>query len=852
MAAWWRKREQNAAAASAPQRIRRKYESFRELLWLNNECLELMAGLQEDLQFVPPRRDVIEERVTAIYEKAEAIVRALERLTDAAYAQLQSTVEAQRHEVEHYIAACQELLTPRLSARLSEVDATATAEAGGKAAALGEVKNRLGLPVPDGYVLTTEAYRQFCGIPLWTEIRDSVRGLNLNNLDALAEVSRKLEKLVMAQELPRAIEVAITERAKTLDTHGLGLAVRSSAVGEGGERTFAGQFLSIVNVPIDQLVDAYKRVIAARFSERALFYRLSTGLLEADSPMAVLFLPVIKAKASGILYTRDPSNPASKSVWVAATRGLGLDIASGRMPADLFVVSRSRAHEVLEETTVHKEDMIVPETGGGVTRPALDEREKDAASVGPAELATLGAWGVRIEEHFHTPQDIEWVLGEDGQLWIVQTRPLVFAVGGRSKTRVRGEPVLSGGKTIYPGRVSGGAYLVEDPSALSRTPAGSVVFLRRASPEIVEVFPRIAGLVAEWGNVAGHAAALLREFKVPSVFQMAGAFEHLRNGDAVSLDAVQARVYPGTLWPPRNAEKVVSYIRAERRGDPISRRLLTLHLTDPSASNFRPAGCKSTHDVLRYCHEKAVEVMFAANDLERERGPQATKRLLTPLPVNLHVLDLGGGIAGAAAQSPTISPEQITSRPFQALWKGVSHPGVSWTRQMPASLADLASVMAGSFSSRPGAMRALGEESYVLVAEEYLNLNSRLAYHFSLIDACLSDVPSSNYIAFRFEGGGATSWRRDLRACFIEACLRHHGFHVDRRSDLVNAWLKKAPADETAEKLDILGRLMASCSQLDMYMTSPEVMQWYVRQFLTGNYAFAALKDDQTLPAQNQ
>jgi pyruvate,water dikinase len=127
-----------------------------------------------------------------------------------------------------------------------------------------------------------------------------------------------------------------------------------------------------------------------------------------------------------------------------------------------------------------------------------------------------------------------------------------------------------------------------------------------------------------------------------------------------------------------------------------------------------------------------------------------------------------------------------------------------------------------------------------------MNLNSRLAYHFSLVDACLSDVPGSNYIAFRFEGGGATRLRRNLRACFIEACLSHYGFHVDRRGDLVNAWLKKASAQETEANLDILGRLMASSSQLDMYMTNPEVMRWYVRQFLNGNYSFAIIEETGT------
>ena len=135
-------------------------------------------------------------------------------------------------------------------------------------------------------------------------------------------------------------------------------------------------------------------------------------------------------------------------------------------------------------------------------------------------------------------------------------------------------------------------------------------------------------------------------------------------------------------------------------------------------------------------------------------------------------------------------------------------------------------------------MRGLGERSYLLVADEYMNFNSRLAYHFSLVDACLSATPSANYISFRFAGGGSTWQRRGLRACFLEECLTHHGFQVDRRGDLLNAWFKKGSVEDTSARLDILGRLLVSSSQLDMFMSSREVMRWYARQFLEGNYSF--------------
>ncbi len=833
----WQRTTQVHEVGEAAARVRAKYLTFRELLSLNNESLERMAALQDDLQFVQPRREVLGDRVGAIFDGVAQVVGAFERLSGLRQETLGGALRTARQEVERYTASLESVTGRRLAAWLSEINAGGDDEAGSKAAVLGEVRNKLGLPVPDGFVLTTEAFRHYAGIPLWTTIRDATRDLNLNDMEAVRRVADRLAQRVMESPLPRAIEVAITARTEVLLKHGGAMAVRSSARGEGGAKSYAGQFQSLLNVYAAQAVDAYKRVIAGRFSERALFYRLSAGLMEVDNPMAVLFLLMVPARAAGVLYTRDPSDPKSKNMWITATRGLGPEIASGRTPADLFLVARDRPHKVVERSIVHKESELVLQEGGGLATAPLRPGAQDEASLQDGTLHMLAEWGLKIEQHFRCAQDIEWALDRDGALWILQARPLAeIGAVAKSHSRPKSEPRLAGGRTIYPGRTSGPAFLAADMQSIREAPAGAVVFIHKPSPEIIQIFPRIAGLVADWGNVAGHAAALLREFQVPSVFQMEGAFQRIQPGEPVSLDAVQTRVYPGILWPAVRREPALTE-RYRERADPISSRLLTLHLLDPSAHNFRPSGCRSAHDILRFCHENAIAAMFAVNDRELDRGVDCARDLETPLPLNVSVLDLGGGVAAGAA-ARRVTPVQIISRPFQALWQGITHPGVTWTRETPASFGDLASVLTAALKPQEHGMRPLGEKSYLLVAGEYMNLNARLAYHYSLVDACLSDSPGDNYISFRFEGGGSSRGRRSLRACFLERCLLPHGFQVDRRVDLVNAWFRKAPADQTAARLDVLGRLLACSSQLDMYMENREVMTWFADQFLQGNYAF--------------
>ena len=845
MSVWWHR---NSRATDGLETIvRSRYASFRKLLSLNNECLEILAGVQEDLQYTAASRDVLGDRVTLVFDKLNQGIAELARLADRNYDRFADKVHSLHDDVEREIAKRDELPNPPVARWLSEVDQRDEHEVGGKAAALGEIRNRLMLPVPNGFVITAEAYRQFCCSQLWKQVRNLTRNLDLNDLPTLEETSARLVNLVQNLDMPRVIEVALTERARTILSADAGLAVRSSAVGEGGARTFAGQFASLLNVPLDGVIDAYREVVAGRFRARALSYRLSAGIPDVDCPIAVLCMPTVSATSSGIMYTRDPADPKSDRLWITATHGLATDIASGSSGADLFVVSRKAPHAIREQSLAHKVEQVSLRIGGGIQRQPAGDEAASQPSLSSDDLRCLAKWGVRIENHFGSPQDIEWVRDAQGRLWIVQSRSLALAdhAASHSRSAIPLVPVLSGGRTIHPGRVSGPAHLVPEIKALPSTPPGAIVFLRKASPEIVEVFPRISGLVAELGNATGHAASLLREFAIPSVFQLTGAFDTIREGEEVSLDAVQPRVFRGAAWPSRNREAPLRERYREVSTDPIEDKVLTLHLLDPSALGFRPAGCRSAHDVLRYCHEKAIEAMFLLSDREIEQGSPAARHLMTAAPINMHVLDLGGGLAG---NLPTrdVRPSDIVSRPFQALWRGVTHPGVKWTRDLEPTFGDIASVMASSLSSS-GPIRALGERSYLMVASEYMNLNSRLAYHFTLVDACVSDVPSNNYIAFRFAGGGATRPRRNLRASFIEECLSHYGFIVDRRGDLVNAWFKKAPAKETEMNLDILGRLMASCSQLDMYMTDTAVARSYAQAFLDGNYSLHA--DFLPLPA---
>jgi pyruvate,water dikinase len=204
--------------------------------------------------------------------------------------------------------------------------------------------------------------------------------------------------------------------------------------------------------------------------------------------------------------------------------------------------------------------------------------------------------------------------------------------------------------------------------------------------------------------------------------------------------------------------------------------------------------------------------------------------------MNLRVLDLGGGVAPRASGS-RVAPEDVTSVPFQAFWRGAADPRVSWTGRRDMSATGFFSVVQNAmFDQASGGTRRLGDPNYLFVAPDYMNLNARLAYHYAMLDAAIGDLAANNYVAFRFVGGGAGRARRDLRARFLADVLTRLGFAVDAHGDLVNAWLRAVPAGVGEDALAHLGRLMACARQLDMLLADENSVRAYVRRFLDEDY----------------
>jgi len=372
---------------------------------------------------------------------------------------------------------------------------------------------------------------------------------------------------------------------------------------------------------------------------------------------------------------------------------------------------------------------------------------------------------------------------------------------------------------------------------------GAVVVARQPSSRLVKVMDRIAAILTEVGSPTDHMTILAREFQVPTLVDVTGVLATLVTGQQVTVDADLAAIYPGMIpelltRPPKQPELW--------RDNPVFAKLKSvltyispLHLLDPNSPDFSAKSCSTLHDITRFCHEKAMDAMFNL-DAEQSAQEKGVSRLQSDLPLNLFVLDLGGGLEEPGKS--VISAADIISRPFQAVLRGLSHPNVRWAGQVSVDFKGFISVFANTLYDRNKAETGLGGKSFAIITDKYLNFNSRLGYHFGLLDAYVSEERNDNYISFQFKGGAASLERRERRAQLLAKLLDDMGFKAQAISDLVRGRLVKYSLEDTERILEQVGTLLAFSRQLDLALSSDAVMAKMFEAFKTGDFGLQSLR----------
>lgn len=830
--------------------LRKKFEHFRRLLDHNNRALEIMADLEEkltgDYLF---DTGYLFEQVENLGANVSGMVAELAGLAPNAYPELAPLVRRLVEDIREELGREPEIPCTPFILPLDSLNREWAPAVGGKMANLGELKNRLQLPTPPGFAVSAFAYRHFLeSTGLATELNNRLGRARIDDLDSLEAVSRELQALVREAPLPPDLEAALLQAAGELGA--AFVAVRSSAVGEDSEFSFAGQFATLLNVPAAGLPDHYRQVMASKFTSRAIFYWKYQGFSLSEVPMAVGCLAMVPARASGVMFSRDPHAPQEDAIIISGVFGLGPYAVSGTFTPDIFTVSRKAGHPIHERQIAHKPAALACGPDGGLVEQTLSGAEAEAPCLTDRQVRDLAALALRLEEHFGGPQDIEWTLDQDGTLLILQSRPLrvatqVFGATPREHHPEPAVPLLDAGVRAVGGVAAGPVHLFSRDDDVNDIPTGAVVVAPQPVARLVLVMPRLAAIITERGNPTDHMTILAREFRVPTLVDVRGAAWVLQPGQMVTVDADLARIYPGVLTELLESRPVADESLKDsllfRKLRKILHKAVPLSLLEPDGPEFRAANCRTLHDITRFCHEKSMDAMFSL-DVEQAVEASGVCRLKTELPLNLFILDLGGGLK--VQGQPLISEDDIVCRPFLALLKGFHHPRVSWAGQVAMDLRGFMSVFANTLYDMNKTDRGLGGKSCAILTDRYLNFNSRLGYHFGLVDAYISPESNENYISFQFKGGAASPERRERRARLLKSLLDDLGFKMTVQGDLVQGRLVKFSEEETETILERVGVVLAFARQLDLALVSDAVLDRCREAFASEDFSLTCLRPE--------
>jgi pyruvate,water dikinase len=396
------KKDKDIREKALTQAFRVRYDAFQRLLHDNNAVLELMADMEEkssgDFLF---DMNYIEKTVSLSIETVSSIISNLNVISHDRYKALNSSFEQIKSNIEHVVRQRTVIPPADLVIPLSSVTSDMTLIAGGKMANIGEMRNRLQLPVPEGFVISSSAFREFMQHnSLADRLKEALKRVDLKDTAGLEAASREFQKMIMDSSLPPEIEKAIRNAADDLRRGGeCTVSVRSSALAEDGHFSFAGQYATYLNVRPDDIPERYCAVLASLFTPRALYYAASKGFSGEETAMAVGVMRMIPASAGGVMYSQDPNGQQPEVMIINGSWGLAKQVVDGTGKTDRFLVSRDSG-EVVEQSISDKEFMIVSREEQGVDTISVSDSLRALPCINPEQIRTLAAHALVLEQHF--------------------------------------------------------------------------------------------------------------------------------------------------------------------------------------------------------------------------------------------------------------------------------------------------------------------------------------------------------------------------------------------------------------------------------------------------------------------
>ncbi len=425
--------------------------------------------------------------------------------------------------------------------RLSDVDLV-----GGKGANLGELTFAK-LPVPPGYVVTSDAYRYaITTAGIADKLEAMVAGVDESRTGDLNVVADEAQELIRSITLPEDLSALILEAYHRLGDATV-VAVRSSGTSEdAGDTSFAGMNATFTNVKGD--ADLLTNVIdcwASLYGARVISYR-ATRNITATPEMGVIVQEMVPSERSGVMFTADPSDGDTSKIVIDAAFGQGEVVVSGQVETDMYVFDKT-GPSLLRAHVGVKAFKLVRGPDGHDLAVTLSDDEAKSRVLSDDEALELARLGLAVEAHYGSPQDTEWAIA-GGHQYLVQSRPITTLAAFAAETPAlpTGAPLVQGLAASH-GTAVGRVRVLSSPDEGDQLLDGEILVAKMTSPDWVPTMRRAAALVTDGGGITCHAAIVSRELGVPCVVGARNATTVLRNGELITVDGSKGLVYEGAV-----------------------------------------------------------------------------------------------------------------------------------------------------------------------------------------------------------------------------------------------------------------------------------------------------------------
>ncbi len=447
---------------------------------------------------------------------------------------------------------------------------------GGKNASLGELYRHLqpqGIPVPEGFAITADAYRYFLQQnSLVQRISECLHTLDTQDTDQLRATGSKIRQWIESATLPADLVQDIQQSYSKLGKN-IAVAVRSSATAEDlPTASFAGQQETYLNVVgADGLLSACRKVFASLFTDRAISYRHDHGFAHEHVALSIGVQRMVRSDlaAAGVMFTLDTESGFRDVIMINAAYGLGETVVKGAVNPDEFHVFKpvldDRPRAIISRHLGEKEEKLVYAGAGEEDLTAsqqVNEEDRHRFCIDDGDLRILADYAVRIEEHYTRqygrpmPMDIEWAKdGETGELFIVQARPETVR-SQETGTRFDVYRLLESGKLLTTGRrvghkiACGRARQITGVDTMASLATGEVLVTDMTDPDWEPVMKRASAIVTNRGGRTCHAAIVARELGIPAIVGCGDATESIADAATVTVCCIEGdngQVYEGHL-----------------------------------------------------------------------------------------------------------------------------------------------------------------------------------------------------------------------------------------------------------------------------------------------------------------